>query len=173
MGFCKACGKLLVAGRFPSGRKESPSQLAKRKYCNQKCMAKGMQKDTCRSLSHSRMKAKRHIKEACETCGATGRLHVHHKDENPRNNRPSNLMTLCASCHRLCHSPNGDPTTGRRRPCRFCEMPSYKSRMCNTHLGRLRRYGHPLAKKRKVGSDWILMLHDGTSWLPFPSPERS
>lgn len=43
----------------------------------------------------------------CEHCGCDGtgtRLVVHHRDGNPTNNAPSNLITLCDSCHKLVHS---------------------------------------------------------------------
>lgn len=38
-------------------------------------------------------------KSKCETCGSTKHLMVHHKDGNRKNNKPSNLKTLCWSCH--------------------------------------------------------------------------
>lgn len=170
---CRVCGKTLVQKRFSSGVLESPSMLNRRKYCNQKCMAKGQEKVRCDSLSHSRIKANKHIKEFCEGCGKPGRLHVHHKDGDPMNNTRSNLMTLCSSCHGRAHSPYYDETGQHRKPCEYCKKPSARVGLCQMHLGRLRRFGHPLAKKRKIGSEWILMLHDGNSWFPFPLlPDR-
>mgnify|MGYP000871709821 CR=1 FL=1 len=38
-------------------------------------------------------------KSRCERCGSTKNLMVHHKDHNRSNNEPSNLETLCWSCH--------------------------------------------------------------------------
>lgn len=44
----------------------------------------------------------------CQTCGMTQqehqqehqqRLHVHHIDDNPENNDPENMTTLCIGCH--------------------------------------------------------------------------
>ncbi len=170
MQSCKVCGEPLRQKRFSSGVLESPSMLKRRMYCDQSCMAKGQQKDRCSSPSHSRMKAHRQAMAACETCGKmSNRLHVHHKDEDWSNNSPSNLMTLCASCHRRAHSPNFTETGGQRVPCKHCNAPSMKLGLCATHLTRLRKFGHPLAKKRKIGSDWVLMLHNGRSWSPFPS----
>lgn len=52
---------------------------------------------------------KRQIKERdgrCVGCGASGenrRLVVHHIDFNKKNNAPSNLQTLCVSCHGRLH----------------------------------------------------------------------
>ena len=40
-----------------------------------------------------------HKKKACQNCGGTKNLMVHHKDGNRKNNKPSNLKTLCWSCH--------------------------------------------------------------------------
>lgn len=50
----------------------------------------------------------RYRKDACELCGATleevPRLVVHHRDGNATNDVPSNLITLCDSCHKFVHS---------------------------------------------------------------------
>lgn len=44
----------------------------------------------------------------CEECKKKERIKpavlVHHKDENPKNNKPENLMSLCRSCHDEIHS---------------------------------------------------------------------
>lgn len=40
-----------------------------------------------------------HKKSKCQQCGSTKNLMVHHKDGNRKNNNPSNLETLCWSCH--------------------------------------------------------------------------
>ena len=94
---------------------------------------------------------------ACELCGKTGRkLHVHHKDENPENNRAPNLQTLCVSCHRLSHSHNYAGTPLQRKPCALCSKPAARKGLCNTHLTRLKRHGDPLAKKFRNASGWHL-----------------
>ena len=169
MPCCLACGEPLHQKRFSSGVLESPSMLKRRRYCDRACMAAGQVREACASPSHSRMKAHREAKTACETCGKTDRLHVHHRDEDWSNNAPSNLMTLCASCHRRAHSPNYTATGSHRANCQHCAAPSVKLGLCATHLSRFRRFGHPLAKKRKTASGWVLMLHDGKLWFHFPS----
>jgi len=169
MAACRACGKELVQKRFSSGVLECPSMLNRRKYCNRTCMAKGQQKERCSSVGHSRSKSTKKMRRCCEVCGNTGRLHVHHLDGDPLNNADLNLMTLCVSCHARAHSPNFDTIGQHRLACKHCSKPSAKLGLCNTHLTRFRRFGHPLAKKRKIGSEWVLMLHDGDSWFPFPS----
>jgi hypothetical protein len=46
--------------------------------------------------------------DACERCGSTRYVEVHHKDENRRNSDPSNLEVLCRSCHARVHEHGGD-----------------------------------------------------------------
>jgi hypothetical protein len=36
--------------------------------------------------------------------GCKGKVHVHHRDENPLNNDPSNHVHLCSAHHRLVHN---------------------------------------------------------------------
>src|SRR5258708_991761 len=48
----------------------------------------------------------KHRKESCELCGISKsrrKLDVHHKDKNNENDDPSNLETLCSSCHARIH----------------------------------------------------------------------
>lgn len=41
----------------------------------------------------------------CNYCStATNHTHIHHKDHNPRNNDPDNLVELCPQCHRVEHT---------------------------------------------------------------------
>jgi 5-methylcytosine-specific restriction endonuclease McrA len=39
----------------------------------------------------------------CSKCGATHNLIVHHRNKETADNRPSNLKTLCRSCHLRSH----------------------------------------------------------------------
>lgn len=60
-------------------------------------------------------KAKEYYGEKCQSCGRDDlRLHVHHKDENWKNNQIDNLMVLCYKCHSKIHSENPNPNDGRR-----------------------------------------------------------
>jgi len=104
-----------------------------------------------------RRKSTEMVGPECELCGmAHHKLHVHHKDENPENNMPLNLQTLCVSCHRLSHSLNYTGTPPQRKPCAYCSKSVARKGLCNTHLSRLKRHGHPLAKKVKTASGWLL-----------------
>lgn len=42
----------------------------------------------------------------CRICREQTDLHVHHIDKNRSNNKKSNLVTLCAACHRGVHASN-------------------------------------------------------------------
>ena len=48
--------------------------------------------------------------EVCVVCGSTKedrRIERHHRDENPYNNTPENILILCSYCHKQAHSPHG------------------------------------------------------------------
>ena len=53
-------------------------------------------------------KLKKEVKERdehkCQICDSVYLLHVHHIDENVKNNSIDNLVTLCAECHYRVHS---------------------------------------------------------------------
>lgn len=40
----------------------------------------------------------------CQFCFTNNNLHVHHLDKNRKNNKETNLMTLCYECHRKLHA---------------------------------------------------------------------
>ena len=96
--FCEVCGTQLVRKRF-NGRLEDRTRFLSRKTCSQSC---GNTRQTVTRSGHAR-RANRHRMDCCATCGTTEKLHVHHKDRNWRNDDPSNLLTLCASCHLKLH----------------------------------------------------------------------
>ncbi len=95
--YCAYCGNLLSRKRF-GGRLEDLGRFLLRKYCGQDCMEMGMMHESP-NLAALRKRSQRLKGTACDHCGATEKLHIHHEDRNPANNSPSNLMTLCASCH--------------------------------------------------------------------------
>ncbi len=51
-----------------------------------------------------REEALRRDKFKCKICSETKPLHVHHINHNKYNCDLSNLITLCAQCHRWCHN---------------------------------------------------------------------
>jgi hypothetical protein len=59
--------------------------------------------------------------EVCLLCGVKKRLQRHHKDQNPTNNSPNNIMILCQTCHTQIHMIDG--TWGRKRTLKNKECP--------------------------------------------------
>jgi len=80
-------------------RLEDLGVFKRRKYCDKQCMAAHHATQEPTSKAGHQWRSRRHRKSACERCGSTEKLHVHHKDNNWRNGDISNLETLCASCH--------------------------------------------------------------------------
>ncbi len=108
---CERCGTLFDR-KMINGRLEDAGVFRRRKYCSL----------TCANSRHAvgwqtyHWRARKHRKEACEACGRTVALHVHHCDGNPQNNDPANLQTLCTHCHNFWHatlSRLGRPIAGR------------------------------------------------------------
>lgn len=98
------------------------------------------------------------IKTKCERCQATERLGLHHKDHNRTNNDTHNLETLCPSCHTAEHWADGKQAWKRLGKCQVCELPARKNGLCPTHMSRMRRHGHPLAKKVRTKTGWVVLI---------------
>lgn len=97
-------------------------------------------------------------KNACEICGGTLRLGLHHKDRNRTNNSPENLQTVCPRCHTRLHWQE-DKKAWRRHPaiCTVCGKPAQKLGLCATHRTRQRRHGSPYLVKKQSGRFWQLV----------------
>lgn len=102
---CAHCGKLLERKRM-NGRLEDLGVFQRRKYCDQACMTQGLHKPVV-SLAGLRKRAVKYRGSACEHCGASQNVQVHHLDSNPANNTQENLMTLCGPCHTSWHWEHG------------------------------------------------------------------
>lgn len=158
---CQHCGKEIERGISPNGRKEENYRYLSRQFCNSKCIgdymrAKGI---SVKKLGDGRkltrryyaVKAKQFKKTSCERCGTEKNLTVHHINKEWWNNDPSNLMTVCNSCHSKIHHEMGDIKVpiGDRLPCRICGVEykpgSSRGDLCNKHRLRLQRYGDPTA----------------------------
>ncbi|WP_138501767.1 HNH endonuclease signature motif containing protein [Spirosoma lacussanchae] len=96
---CKTCGSEFGRRRF-NGRLEDASRFEGRLFCSQSC-ANTKSNPSDRTTFH--LRARRHIKSACQECGTASGLEVHHIDRNIKNNDPENLQTLCRSCHMKLH----------------------------------------------------------------------
>ena len=95
---CWFCAARLHRKVFASGRLEDMGVFKKRKYCDQLCMAQGMVKQEVAKATHHH-RARKNRKDKCERCGSTEKLHVHHRDDNWKNDDPSNHETVCQKCH--------------------------------------------------------------------------
>lgn len=99
---CEHCGSSMHRRHY-GARLEDAGAFKRRRFCSLSCA--NSQEKGGDSLTTYRRRAGRARKTACERCSkGHRRLHVHHLDENPANNDPVNLITLCPSCHRLCHA---------------------------------------------------------------------
>lgn len=119
---CAICGEPLVRKRFASGRLEDRGVFLRRTRCSQSCA--NSKAVVTKDALHWR--ARRHRKDACEDCGATNGLHVHHVDRDPSNNDPSNLRTMCGSCHLKLHWREDRGT--RRPPARHGDAPQQEQK---------------------------------------------
>lgn len=124
--------------------RESIQDYLQRKYCSHKCHGKDMQLPEGPihgGLPHRGRGIARRKKPRveCEACGATRRLEVHHKDEDPTNNEMSNLRVLCLKCHRKEHKTENCSIPG-------CERPFKALGYCNMHYHRFKKHGDPFLK---------------------------
>lgn len=101
---CKKCGKKFNRRRYGK-RLEDYTRWKARKYCSKQCSY--IRKAISHRSTFHRL-AREFRESSCATCGSTENLDVHHKDGNYKNNDPSNLETLCHSCHMKLHWRRGD-----------------------------------------------------------------
>lgn len=156
--YCLQCGARLERKRI-NGRLEDLTVFNRRKYCNLSCSSKAHQKELpTKSAYHKRAQAFR--KTHCEHCGTSENLQVHHQDLNPANNNPSNLVTLCGTCHLKWHWANGKkPLPKKASVCEICGAQPKKLHrgMCGKHYQRFKKYGDPYLTKTRSGSHYGLV----------------
>lgn len=99
---CQHCGAQMERQRLSSGRLMDLGSFMKRKFCSKACQSASFVKATVTTGQH-RHRARKTKQACCEQCSSQQTLQVHHKDKNPANNAPTNLQTLCASCHNTLH----------------------------------------------------------------------
>lgn len=152
---CLQCQKRLARKRY-NGVLESNHPFHKRKFCDQICMAKYQVKERV-TIGMLHQRARKYRKNQCEMCGTARGLGVHHKDGNLANNKPDNLMTLCAGCHTKWHWAHGKAMKRKQGFCKMCGQPARKLGMCQLHYQRFRKYGNPLMTKKKIGLQYVLV----------------
>src|SRR5580704_9617442 len=108
---CERCGVLMERKRF-NGRLEDASVFRRRRFCSLTCA--NSRDDVTRGAQH--LRARKLLGTACAACGAPTSLVAHHVDQDPANNAPENVQTLCKQCHDFWHSTQkrrGWPIAGR------------------------------------------------------------
>jgi hypothetical protein len=157
---CANCGKLLRRKRI-NGRLEDLAVFKRRKYCDLTCSGQGRRKEHP-GKSALLKRATVYRKSECEACGTTQNLGTHHIDGNQANNAPSNLMTLCGSCHTKWHWEHGKTMPNAGTSCKICGAQSVRlwRGMCQKHYRRYKKYGDPYLSKRKYGSQYELVRID-------------
>ena len=143
--YCLACGVQLHRKRM-NGRLEDFSVFLRRKYCSRECSWTGSRAESV-TLSGAYKRATKLKAGACEECGSTSLVGIHHKDRNPSNNSSENLVTLCASCHTKLHWREGKRSKPKAS-CTVCGKPAKGHGFCLMHYQRWKKYGDPLLTKR-------------------------
>jgi hypothetical protein len=103
--FCQACGAKLERKVWSNGELEFLIHFNRRLYCDKECFRR---RQIELKADPQWMTAHYHARKICPpgpcaACGSMGPTDVHHRDENWRNNHPSNLERLCRSCHMRLH----------------------------------------------------------------------
>lgn len=146
--YCSSCSSIMSRKRM-NGRLEDMGVFIRRKYCDMKCMGKGHMKEIPgrHAMLH---RARKFLKDKCNICGTSEKLSIHHRDRNWRNNDPSNLETLCTSCHTTLHHKAGDINPAKEKPiCKYCkERKSRAAGICNTCKTRIRTHGTPFPRMK-------------------------
>jgi len=127
---CKVCGNTRLIWNS-GGKKNEP------KFCSYRCYNEYKYKEfinkwligeikgsgkACKISAYVKRWVFEKAKNKCENCGfdsvhprtKKSILQIHHKDENPNNSTPDNLVVLCPNCHALADSKNTSKGNGRR-----------------------------------------------------------
>lgn len=107
---CEQCGTPMSRRRF-NGRLEDRGVFRRRRFCNLRCSGDSMVTDAP-TLGTLRSRSRRvPLARSCDHCGDSRLLNRHHRNGDKADNSPSNVQTLCASCHTRLHW-----ATGKRKP---------------------------------------------------------
>lgn len=112
---CETCGTPFNRKVMSNGRRQDAKLFLEQTHCSRTC---GNSRKVLRPKSYH-WRARKHRKSACEACGYTKRLAVHHCDQDHTNNNPLNLQTLCTHCHNYWHATAKrlGKTVAGRMPC--------------------------------------------------------
>lgn len=99
---CGICGTRFQRKRLEGGRLEDVTAFLKRRFCSLSCANSRTRGGLSRKAFHARARKLRRAN--CQACGTAKKLHVHHINEDWRDNRPENVQTLCIFCHQFWHA---------------------------------------------------------------------
>ena len=128
--YCERCGKKLERRLLSSGYEEPLYWFNRRRFCSVDCANKTLGENRMSTPAptpkQSRVRARNAVPNApCAICGRVGYTEVHHKDKNPMNNDPANLVRLCKSCHAKQHR--------KKSLCVVCGLPVKGHHLCSKH----------------------------------------
>ena len=100
---CEWCGSTMSRKRY-GNRLEDAGAFRRRRFCSISCATCHQHSTEPPTVAASRKRAHKQVKASCEACGVEVVCDVHHVDDNPLNNNPSNLQSLCPNCHAFWHA---------------------------------------------------------------------
>lgn len=145
--YCKHCGERMHRKMY-NGRREEMANFLRRQFCDLACSSAHGHKEFV-TLSGLLKRATKFKGSACQECGSANLIGIHHKDRNPANNSPENLLTLCASCHTALHWREGKKPWKERAACKVCSDPARRNGLCQKHWQRFKKYGDPNLTRRR------------------------
>jgi len=90
----------------------------------------------------------------CEDCGTSEDITRDHKDNNPDNNKQSNIQFLCRTCHGRKDANYRWRNHDKTRQCQWCgnlfEHPRAAKRTCSTECARKLQWHVRKARKAEV-----------------------
>ena len=95
---------------------ECVSNFLRRRFCCLSCSVSSQHASPPPTVAASRKRAARFMAPRCAACGTRRERVVHHLDENPMNNDPVNLQTLCGNCHSFWHAALRRTSTPKGKP---------------------------------------------------------
>lgn len=101
-GICVVCNKNVQKSKVGGKYRAICSPCDKKRHKTETA-----RKTARRASAKQKRPYRQYVESTCSRCGFVAehicQMDVHHKDHNHENDDPTNLVTLCANCHRLEH----------------------------------------------------------------------
>ena len=92
---CVVCGKMILT---------SGAKTIRCKRCQKKIHHDKARERIKSQLDKIKVRVLKRDNNECQICGQKHTLNIHHFNEDVKDNRYWNLLTLCASCHKMVHN---------------------------------------------------------------------